>query len=225
MNRKLAAEALGCRGYILQSFRIVLAGFASPLNDDLVLDKSIYTGIRWYSNQQSGKIDRRQRQRGSGREETSEGGLLYSIVIGDSRGVNISKERMDMLKEGTLGSLFNVEMLPYMKYLVGEREWSRFINGSSTKQEKRKVLDALEKNLLRNSNQIRLLAEIRQHQEKYGTSLRACISRKEPMSIAEKLEGLRPKICAVYNIEESEFEKCKHEALEMIEQNATDSIA
>jgi serine/threonine protein phosphatase PrpC len=89
-------------------------------------------------------------------------------------------------------------MLPYMKYLVGEREWSRFINGSSTKQEKRKVLDALEKNLLRNSNQIRLLAEIRQHQEKYGTSLRACISRKEPMSIAEKLEGLRPKICAVY---------------------------
>lgn len=98
LNRKLAAEALGCRGYILQSFRIVLAGFASPLNDDLVLDKSIYTGIRWYSNQQSGKIDRRQRQRSSGREETSEGGLLYSIVIGDSRGVNISKERMDMLK-------------------------------------------------------------------------------------------------------------------------------
>lgn len=87
-----------------------------------------------------------------------------------------------------------------MKYLVGEKEWNRFINGSSTKQEKRKVLDALEKNLLRTSNQIRLLAEIRQHQEKYSTSLRACISGIKPISILEKLEGLKPKICAVYNI-------------------------
>ena len=100
LNRKLAANALGCRGYFLQPFSKGFAGLASQVNDDLVFDKWIYTGIRWYSNQKSDKIDRRQRERGSGREETSGGGLLYNIVIGDDRGVNISKERMAVLKVG-----------------------------------------------------------------------------------------------------------------------------
>lgn len=103
-------------------------------------------------------------------------------------------------QDGALGSLFNAEMLPYMKYVLGERVWNRFIHGSSTKQEKKKVLDALEKILLRRRDQIGLLAVIKRHQENNERSLRSCISKKDPISTAEKLERLKSKICAVYNI-------------------------
>ncbi len=98
LNRKLAA-ALGCRVYLLQPFRTGIAGFVSQVNDGLMFENSSNPNIRWYSNQYSGKVDRSQRQRSSGREEAIGGGLLYHIVVeGDNRDVHISKERMTVLK-------------------------------------------------------------------------------------------------------------------------------
>jgi len=97
LKRKLAA-ALGCGGYPWQPFRTGFAGFFSQVDNGLMFEKLSNINIRCSSGYPV-KVNRSQRQRSSGRDEASRGGLLYKIVVEDDNAtVKVSKERINVLK-------------------------------------------------------------------------------------------------------------------------------
>lgn len=98
----------------------------------------------------------------------------------------------------TASTYIDTSRLPFLKYLMSEKEYQRFISGSCTTEERKRALRKFENVLPRRPHQMHMIQKNQKFIDSY--SLRRCMVPEVHKTPEEVLDSMKEKICALYSI-------------------------
>lgn len=100
-----------------------------------------------------------------------------------------------------LPTYVNTDIIPFLKYIIPEKEFARFEQGKATKEEQRKVYSILEQVLPRRASQIEQMRKYKATiEENPDYSIAKCLNPSKPKTHEEFFDEIKPTLCAMHNM-------------------------